>query len=571
MGNRRPIRLPYHQSALSVKPDPITIEILRNAFIMAAEEMNAALIRSAYTPVIYESKDCAVALVDSQHRVLGQSSGVPLFLGNLEACTLATEEMFGRSVWRKGDIWIMNDPYLTGTHMHDVTIFAPIFYQDDLAGFAASRAHWLDIGAKDPGVPMDSTEVFQEGVRFPPTQVVREGKPVQDIWDIVKSNVRFPRSAVGDMQAQFAVAAIGEHRLGALFDRYGRETVEAAAEAIFDQSERLDREAISAIPDGVYTARGFLDSDGVGDEPVRIGVRITVEGERLIFDLTETDGPGRGPINCGAVQTLSACRLAFKYLFNSHQPVNGGTFRPLEVLTRPGSILGARPPAACQFYFTPLGLMIDLICRALSPVLADTVPAAHYGDGMVFQFTGINPLTDDLFLDNEPHVGGWGASQGQDGEDGMIWTLSGNFHDMPIEVFESKFPARITEYGYRRDSGGAGRWRGGNGIIREYQMTTDTELSLWFERSGNPAWGLFGGQGGAPPKVIINPGADDETHRLKTNRTPLRTGDRVRCYTGGGGGYGDPRERDPRAVSADLANGHISEEYARRHHGWKSE
>lgn len=546
--------------------DPITIEILRNAFIMAAEEMNAALVRSAYTPVIYESKDCAVALIDSRHRVLGQSSGVPLFLGNLEACTLAAEEMFGRSVWKEGDIWIMNDAYLTGTHMHDVTIFAPIFYRGGLAGFAASRAHWLDIGAKDPGVPMDSTEIFQEGVRLPPTQVVRGGRPVEDIWSIIESNVRFPRSAIGDMKAQFAVAAIGEHRLGALFDRYGRDVVEAAAEEIFSQSERLDREAVGAVPDGVYTAEGFLDSDGVGDDPVRMRVKITVEGERLVFDLTDADGPGRGPINCGAVQTLSACRLAFKYLFNPRQPVNGGTFRPLEVLTRPGSILDARPPAACQFYFTPLGLMIDLVASALAPVLPDAAPAAHYGDGMVFQFTGTDPRTGELFLDNEPHVGGWGASRGQDGQDGMIWTLSGNFHDMPIEVFESKFPARINDYSFRRDSAGPGRWRGGSGIVREYEMTADTEMSLWFERSGNPAWGLFGGRSGAPPEVVIRPETPEEVRLLKTNRMPLRKGDAVRCYTGGGGGYGDPLERDHQAVLDDLADGYISPEYARRHH-----
>ena len=235
----------------------------------------------------------------------------------------------------------MNDAYLTGTHMHDVTVFAPIFYRGDLAGFAASRAHWLDIGAKDPGVPMDSVEIFQEGVRLPPTLVVRGGEPVEDIWTIIEANVRFPRSAIGDMTAQFAVASIGEHRLGALFDRYGRDVVEAAAEEIFRQSEQLDREAIRAIPDGVYTSEGFLDSDGVGDDPVRIKVKITVEGERLVFDLTETDGPGQGPINCGAVQTLSACRLAFKYLFNSHQPVNGGTFRPLEV--KPNRVRSSMP------------------------------------------------------------------------------------------------------------------------------------------------------------------------------------------------------------------------------------
>ena len=395
---------------------------------------------------------------------------------------------------------------------------------------------------------------------------MRGGEPVEDIWTIIETNVRFPRSAIGDMTAQFAVAAIGEHRLGALFDRYGRDVVEAAVEEIFRQSERLDREAVRAIPDGVYTSEGFLDSDGVGDDPVYIKVKITVEGERLVFDLTGTDGPGRGPINCGAVQTLSACRLAFKYLFNSHQPVNGGTFRPLEVRTRAGSILDARPPAACQFSFTPLGLMIDLIASALAPVLPDTVPAAHYGDGMIFQFTGTHPRTGDLFLDNEPHVGGWGASQGRDGEDGMIWTLSGNFHDMPIEVFESKFPARITDYTYRQDSAVAGRWRGGNGIIREYTMTTDTEMSLWFERSGNPAWGLFGGEAGAPPGSHHQPRNPRRDPLLKTNRMPLREGDVVRCYTGEGGGYGNPHDRDPQAVLDDLADGHISPTYARHHH-----
>ena len=190
---------------------------------------------------------------------------------------------------------------------------------------------------------------------------------------------------------------------------------------------------------------------------------------------------------------------------------------------------------------------------------------------MVFQFTGINPRTNELFLENEPHVGGWGASVGRDGEDGMIWTLSGNFHDMPIEVFESKFPARVTNYGFRQDSAGPGRWRGGSGIVRVYQMTTDTEVSLWFERSGHPAWGLFGGEGGAPPMVITNPDTPREVRRLKANRMPLRTGDIVRCYTGGGGGYGDPLDRDPQAVLADLADGHISPEYAERHHRMKAQ
>jgi N-methylhydantoinase B len=550
--------------------NPATIEIVRNAFITAADEMNAGLIRSAFSPVIYESHDCAVALIDARHRVLGQSTGVPLFLGNLEACTRATEEMFGPETWQEGDIWILNDPYISGTHLHDVTVFAPIFDQGDIVAFAASRAHWLDIGAKDPGVPMDSTEIYQEGLRLGPTRVVVGGRPQEEIIDIIARNSRFPEAAIGDLHAQFAVASIGARRMTALLDRYGRSELEGIAEEIFLQSERLDREAVRGIPDGRYVADGCLDNDGIGEDPYWVRVRVDVHGDKIAIDVTGSSDAARGPINCGEVQTIAACRLAFKFLVHPDQPVNGGTFAPLSVHVREGSILGAQLPAACQFYFTPLSLMVDLIVRALAPAVPEAAVAGHYGDCMIMQFTGTDPLSGERFLENEPHVGGWGASQARDGQDGMINSLSGNFRDMPIEIFESKFPAKIRKYAFRPDSGGPGEWRGGSGIVREYVMETDdAELSLWFDRSLTPGWGLAGGGTASPPDVIINPGTARESHVLKANRIPLRRGDVVTCMTGGGGGYGLPARRDPALVQNDVLDRYVSPAEATAVYGWR--
>ncbi|MBM2615686.1 hydantoinase B/oxoprolinase family protein [Actinoplanes sp. LDG1-06] len=551
--------------------DPITNEIIRNSFLAVAEEMNNGLVRSAFSPVIYESKDSAVAIIDARHRVLGQSSGIPLFLGNLEHCTKVTEEMFGRDAWQDGDIWIMNDSYISGTHPHDVTVYAPLFYQGDLAGFVASRAHWLDIGGKDPGVAMDSTEIQQEGLRIKPMKIVQGGAERTDVIELIVGNTRFPVSCTGDLRAQFVVAELGRRGLVELYDRYGREVVDTAAEVMFAQSEAQNREGIAKIPDGTYTAEGCLDSDGISGVPVRVEVVIEVAGDSMTIDVTGSDDAVRGPMNCGAVQTVSACRLGFKYLVNPDQPVNGGTFAALDVKVRPGSVLGAQEPSPCQFYFTPLGLLVDLIVKALSPVMPELAAAGHYGDGMILQFSGTDPRTGNRFIENEPHVGGWGGAPHNDGADGMIWAMSGAFKDMPIEVFETKFPATINEYAFRPDTGGAGKYRGGCGVVREYTMLLDDcDLSLWLDRSQTPAWGIEGGSAGAAPDLIINPGRDDERRIMKVNRTRLNRGDTVRLMTGGGGGYGDPAERDPDAVARDVAAGYVTPAAARTIYGYEA-
>jgi N-methylhydantoinase B len=548
--------------------DPVTVEILRNALNSAAEDMNATLIRSAYTPIIYEGGDCVVALLDAQHQVLGQSAGLPIFLGNLEACTRATEERFGREVWQPGDVWILNDSYLGGTHLNDVTIFGPVFVGQTLVGFTASRAHWIDVGSKDPGGSMDSVTIFQEGLRLGPQKLVSGGVEERAVTDTISTNVRFPYPTTGDMHAMIACITMGEKRLQELVERFGLETLELARDEIFRQTELLEREMIAQIPDGVYTAEGVLDNDGIDLEtPVPIRLKITVAGEEIDFDVTESADQTVGPVNCGVSQAVSALRVGYKLLVSPDLPGNGGSFRSMTTQVREGSVLGARSPAACQWYFSHLGLLIDMVARALAPALPERVAGASHGDSMIILTAGVDPRVDREFVSLEATVGGWGAWQGSDGESALINNVNGSLKDIPIEVHETRYPWRITEYRIRPDSGGAGRWRGGNGVVRSYEAQTDLSVSLWFERSRQPAWGLFGGDDAIGPEVVVNPGRADERRLLKANGMQLKKGDVVRCATGGGGGFGDAVERSAADVAADVADRNISAETALTRYG----
>ena len=548
--------------------NPVTTEIIRNALISTAEEMNGTLIRSAFTPIIYEMKDCAVAVLDEHHRVMGQSSGLAIFLGNLEVCSRATEERFGRNVWQPGDVWIMNDTYIAGTHLNDVTVYSPIFHQGELFAFSSSRAHWLEIGAKDPSSPFDSTSIFQEGLRLGPTRIVIGGELNRDVVDIITANTRLPKAVMGDMRAQIAAAHVGQKRIEALIEKFGLDIVRAAREEIYNQTERLERQAVACIPDGQYEATGLVDDDGLGNGPLHVTMKVAVKGDCLSVDMTDCSDAAKGPINSGEAQTISACRVGFKYLFASHVPVNGGSFRCLSVKTRPGSFLACQEPAPAAWYFSSLGLQIDLLARALAPAAPEIVHAADYGDSNPLIFAGTDPRTGKPFIDLECHVGGWGAWQGTDGESGLINKVNAGLKDIPIEICESRYPLRVRHYGFRPDSGGPGKWRGGCGIIREYEVLgDDVTIGLWWERSKTPAWGLFGGSDGTPPDVTINPGRNSERKLLKCNALPLARGDIVHCESGGGGGYGPACERDWDAVRYDVAEGYVSDEQAQRIYG----
>ena len=549
------------------KIDPISTEIIRNAFISIAQDMNAVLIRSAYTPVIYEGKDCVVALLDEKGEVLGQSSGLPLFLGNLQVCVQETARIYGWDYFKEGDIFFVNDSFFTGTHLNDITIFAPIFWNKQLAGFSASRAHWLDVGAKDPGGSMDSSNIYQEGFRWPVTRLYENNEPKKEIIEFLRMNGRFGYSLIGDMNAQIAAGKTGEKRFKGILDRFGLDLVRSARNEIFKQSEELEKIAVKKIKNGSYDSEGFLDDDGLGSDPVKIKMKVTVEDEKITIDLDGSAKQTQGPVNCGFAQTISACRVAFKLLINPKRPVDGGTFKTLEVTAPQGSIFKAEEPAACQWYFSSLGLLIDAFVKALSPAIKDLSAAAHYGDSMVIFIGGVDPRNNFPFLSVEPTCGGWGGFPESDGADALINNVNGGFKDLPIEVFENKYPVSIFNYGFRKDSGGTGKFRGGCGLYREYTINADGFVSLWFERSVTPAWGLFGGKDGIGPNVNIKSHDEKEKNLLKANGLQVKKGTVLTTYTGGGGGFEKPFERNPENVLNDVINKYVSIEKARDHYG----
>ncbi|MXY05410.1 MAG: hydantoinase B/oxoprolinase family protein [Gammaproteobacteria bacterium] len=539
--------------------DPITTEIIRNAFIAIANDMNAALIRSAFTPIIYEGKDCSVALLDAEGNVLGQSLGLPLFLRNREICVRLIALRHGCDYFSEGYVFYMNDSYMTGTHLNDSTIITPIFWQGERIGFAASRAHWLDVGAKDPGSPVDSSEIYQEGMRWGPTRLYRDGEPREDVIDVLRRNSRFGDALIGDLNAQIAAGRTGEQRLKDLYRRFGKEAVLAARDVIFRQTEERERQAIRGIADGRYEAEGWLDNDGLDDEPVPVKVAVIVREDTMAIDLTGSGAQTRGPVNCGFTQTVAAGRVAFKLLVCSDDPANGGSFRPLSVKAPENTLFNAREPAPCAWYFSSLGLLIDLVVKALAPELPEQAAGAHYGDSMVVTISGGDPRrNDERYLMVEPTTGGWGGFAGGDGADSLINNVNGNFKDLPVEIFENKYPVLIEAYGIRADSGGAGRQRGGNGTYRQYVLQADATLSLWFERSKSTAWGLFGGHAGAAPDVQVEMPDGTRNHYLKVNSLSLPAGTRVVTRTGGGGGFGLPSERSPEAVRRDVLDGFLS-------------
>ena len=539
--------------------DPVTVEVIRNAFISIASQMNNNLARSAYTPIIYEMKDCSVGLFDARGNLLGQAPGLPIFLGSLEAAIDVTlEHLGGAETCRPGDVYAVNDSYMVGSHLNDVNVISPIFHSGELVGFGATKAHWLDIGAKDPGQAMDSTSIYQEGYRIAPVHLYREGKPERGMLDFLTRNSRLPRSVWGDMHAQIAACRTGERGLAELIDRFGLDTVTVAAEVIFDQCERLDREAVASIPDGVYETDGEMDSWGPGGDPVYVKVVVTVEGEEIRVDLDGSAPMTPGCLNCGLAQTEAAANLAFKMLINSDVPVTAGTFRNLTLSAPEASVFDAREPAACQYYYPHLGMMIDLFIRALAPAVPDRVVAGQAADPMNVLFSGPNPRTGEDFVVGEATAVGWGAYQGGDGTNGLINYGGGDLKNIPVEVMESRYPIRVHQYSVWPDSGGRGRWRGGLGVLRDYEvLADDITVSTWFERTRTPAWGLFGGEDGAATDVTLT--VDGETvPLLKANQIPAPKGSRLHVATGGGGGYGVPEERDPELATEDLIDGYAT-------------
>lgn len=522
-------------------PTPATVEVVRHAFISGAEQMRRNLYRSAHSPVIYEMKDCSVGIYDAGGRLLGQAPGLPFFLGSLGGTLRAVIRIKGRRAFQEGDVWLVNDSTICGSHLNDVTVFAPIFVDGLLRGFSAAKAHWNDIGAKEAGYVGDTVDIFQEGLRIGPTCLIRGGRLDQQILDLIALNSRFPTALVGDLMAEISACRTGVERFRSIVERFGWEQVRSSIESVFEQAEAQDRRSVEEIPDGVYTAEGQLDNDGVTDDPVYVKVAVTVQGDEMKVDLTGSNAQCVGSTNSGVVQTRSAVEQGFKFLVNPHEPVSGGNFRNLEVIAPEGSCFNPAATAPCLHYGPHLMLALDLMIKALSRAVPDRAAAGHVGDSWNVIIVGENEF--GLFLSGESLTGGWGAYEGGDGESALIHSAAGDFKNFPIETMEHRYPLIMHRHSLRDGSGGAGKWRGGLGIVREYEVLAPCTIQLWFERAVQPSWGLFGGEDGAPPEVWVSRPGRAPMHILKANNLKVEPGTRILVKTGGGGGWGDPAQR----------------------------
>jgi N-methylhydantoinase B len=547
--------------------DATTVEVIKGALIYAAEEMGIALRKSAYSPNIKERMDHSCALFDHHKRLVAQAEHIPVHLGSM---ALAVREGLSQYVGSlgEGDMLLLNDPYISGTHLPDLTLIAPIFHQGALVGYAANKAHHTDVGGRAPGsIAGDSTELYQEGLIIPPIKFVRKGGVDPEISLLIRSNVRTPEVQMGDLRAQIAANNTGIKRLKELMEEYGVETVHSAMEAVMDYSERRMRAEIRAMPDGVYEAEDWMEDTGTGGDPANIRVAVEIEGDGIKFDYSGTSPQVEGPVNAPFGVTLAGVFFTLISVTDPTIPVNDGCFRPIGLSVPEGCMMNPiRPAPVAGGNVETSQRNVDVLMKALADAVPDKVPAASQGTMNNISIGGIREDgTPWTFY--ETIAGGSGGRPGSDGVDGVHVNMT-NTMNTPIEALEAYLPLRFASYALRTDSGGPGRWRGGCGIERSWTLLSPkATLSILAERTKIPPWGLLGGlHGSLGEHTLVR--SDGSAERLPSKCTiPLARGDRLVIRTPGGGGYGDPFERPAESVLRDVSDGLVSFEAAERHYG----
>lgn len=544
------------------KIDPFTLEIVKDSLLAIGDEMFIALARTSMSPIIYEVLDYASGLTDAKGNLLTQGNGVTGFIGMLTFMVKETLNKFGEKDLNPGDIIIINDPYKGGgSHLSDVGLVMPIFHDGEIVAFSANKAHWTEVGGKDPGsFTNDSTEIFQEGLQFPCVKLFESGKVNQAIVDIIESNVRFPDLSLGDMWAQVAALKTGDKRVKELCNKHGKEIVLASIDKYLDHGEQLSRIELKKLPKGTFEAEDFVDSDGMGNGPFKLKVKVTITDDEFICDFRGSHPQVPGSVNCSLTGLISAVRTIFLAITNPSQDVNDGVFRPLKVITDKRSILSAERPAPVSNYFESMLVGADLIWKALAPFLPERLSAGHLTSVCSVTLSGLHPDTNEAFLIVEPSVGGWGAGQGQDGASGQFCIGDGETYNVPVEVAETRYGVMLDEYSLRVDGGGAGEFIGGKGVIRSYRaLTNGQSATITYGRNINPPWGFNGGQNGSTNQFIVEKANGEiEGPYGVYPRYPLQKGDVIKLMTATGGGYGNPLNRPAEKVVEDVKNGYIT-------------
>ena len=547
--------------------DPFTLEIIKESLIAAGDEMFYALQRTSKSTIIYEVLDYATGLLDATGQLITQGNGVAGFLGTLTYSVKYTLDKFGMDGLKPGDIIVLNDPYVGGgTHLSDVSLIMPIFYEGELVAFSANKAHWTEVGGKDPGSwTTDSTEIFQEGLQFPGVKVFDQGKLNQAVVDIIEANVRTPDMTLGDMYAGVAALRVGERRIQEIFRKYGRDTVIYAIDDLLDYGERMARQELAKLPKGVYEAVDFIDDDGIGNGPFEVRVKVTISDDAFVCDFTGSVLSVPGPINCGPTGLNSAVRAIFKAITDPSIPANEGVFRPLQVICPPRTIFTAEKPAPVSTYWETMIFAADLVWQALAPIVPHRLTAGHFLSVCGTVVYGLHPDDGSLFLLVEPQAGGWGAGIDKDGENGLVCAGDGETFIIPVEICETRYGVLVDQFALDIVDGGAGEYRGGRGLVRDYRVTSEwAGVTATFGRFKYTPWGMAGGQKGSPNYIEFIHADGHRTILGKSARYMLTKGEVVRLHTGTGGGYGDPARRTAEAITSDLRDGYITPEQAAR-------
>jgi N-methylhydantoinase B len=555
--------------------DPVTVEVIRRRLVAIADEVDVNITRTAFSPYIYEYKDYAVGIVDHRGDLICQcTAAMPVFVADVMRAAIQDGlDLYGADDLHAGDIIINNYAGIIGQHLNNMAMFTPIHVAAEdgrptLIGFMVVVMHWIDVGGRDIGSTSKfATDIFQEGIQFRTVKLRSRGEAVREIYRMIEHNTRFPVEMMGDINSQIGGCLMGRDEVAILAGRYGVGIFRAALLTIWNQSEAAARAAIRAIPDGTYTADGVLDDDGLNPGSLPCWITVIVKDDEMTVDLSELPREVNAPMNCGRYgggETVS--RLAFRYLIVPEGDANEGTFRPLKLVLPEGTIVSARPTAPMGSYNSALPMLIDLVIRALGPALPDRVAGGHYGTFSTLAFAGRRPDSGAFWQCHDSGFGGWGALAGQDGPGPFRTMCHGDMRMIPVEVHEASYPFMIEGFALRTDSGGAGEFRGGLGLTRRYLMLAPCRMSTRFERTKCPAWGMHGGHDAEPGNVTIEATDGTTRHALK-DAVQLKAGDRVRIDTGGGGGFGDPRERDRDKVREDVRKGYVSTAAARTVYG----
>lgn len=556
--------------------DMVTMTILDSSMVSICREMGILLMKTSYSTIFNEGLDFTCGLADTNGDMIAVAEFCPAQIGGMPLLMKTCAQEIPFDTLEEGDVILHNDPYRGGLHVPEHTFFKPFYVDGELMGFAVCIGHVAEVGGMVPGAfAGEATEIFHEGLRVPPVKIKKRGQDVEEVWKLLLANVRTPRYNYGDYRAMIGALDLGERRICALIRKYGKQVFKQTCGDLMDYSERRMRSEIAAFPDGRYSFEDWVENDGIEEKPYRLHVEIFVQGDELIADYRASSLQARGPINATLGVTMSATYNALLHLTDPSIPKNSGCFRPIRVVAPPGLVVNVDypgPEVAGNTETHPR--LAGIVMGAMAQCIPERVMAAESGTGGNFVFGGYHPEYDEFYACYDLMSGGWGGRAHADGNDAVI-CINGNCRFNPTEVFETRFPWRVEDFSLVQDSGGAGAHRGGLGFRRTLRaVNAEITASQCTDRHRVQTWSLFGGKGGANGATLFKRGGSSDwltakqafgkVSTSKYANIRLMPDDRVRISVSGGGGFGDPKQRDRALIEEDLREGYISTEGARR-------